>query len=491
MLTIFPVSGWLKLLTLGSASFLANLLWTTVVWGQSAASSASTTETSLILPERQDISSVPRLHQLQLPSTNATDLLPTCDNDLSEISNPSIKSHCQAQTKLLAQIVETTEDRLKINFTSADPRAFTFGLGSEIGEPTALKGPTRLEVTEAIGQPLTDFPVAGFLQQGFGPGQRLLLEILGDPQAFAVDLSYSIAPKTIPGAFSINVQSSRSFVGVFREGDNDIKLPRGADPWVQREGGGVEYYFPFSSQFRLAGAINYNLVSVRPGAFTTRLTSRDAEGNRVTVSDDGLDTLLTLNLAGWYASLDDLGFPSKGSKLVFGIDASIPIGDADISYGRYSGNLSQFIPLNIFGFTKGPRVLVLNVQGGSITGDVPPYEAYTMGGTNTVRGYRGGDLGTGKSFLITSVEYRFPIANNLKVLVDFDLQGTLFFDYGTDFDTADQVIGKPAAVRDKPGDGYGYGLGVHAKTDFGLIRLEFASNDRGNFEANFTVGDRY
>ena len=495
MLSLLTVSGWLRLLTLGSASFVANLLWTTVILGQSTASSASTTETtetSLISPQVQDISSVPQLHQLELPSTNATDLLPACDNDLSDISNASFESHCQAQTELLlAQIVETTEDRLKINFVAEDPRAFTFGIGSEIGEPTALKGPTRLEVTEAIGQPLTLFPVAGFLQQGFGPGERLLLEILADPQAFGLDLSYSIAPKTIPGAFSINVQSSRSFVGVFREGDNDIKLPRGADPWVQREGGGVEYYFPFSSQFSLAGALNYNLVSVRPGAFTTKLTSRDAEGNRVTVSDDGQDTSLTLNFAGWYASLDDLGFPSKGSKLLFGIDTSIPIGDADISYGRFSGNFSQFIPLNIFGFTKGPRVLVLNVQGGTITGDVPPYEAFTIGGINTVRGYKGGDLGTGKSFLVASVEYRFPIANNLKVLVDFDLQGSLFFDYGTDFDTADQVIGKPAVVRDKKGNGYGYGLGVHAKTDFGLIRLEFAFNDRGNFTANFTVGDRY
>ena len=46
-------------------------------------------------------------------------------------------------------------------------------------------------------------------------------------------------------------------------------------------------------------------------------------------------------------------------------------------------------------------------------------------------------------------------------------------------------------MRDKPGDGFGYGLGLHAKTGFGLIRLEFALNDEADFTTYFTVGDRY
>ena len=477
--------------TFGSTSLLANLLWTTVVWGQTAPSSASTTETALISPQIQDNNLLPQLHQPEPASTNAADLLPACDNNLSGISQTGFKSHCQAPTELLAQIVDTTEDKLKIDFVERDPRAFTFGIGSELGEPTALQGPTRLPVSAAIGQVITVFPVAGFLKQGFGPEQRLLLEFLADAQALGLDFSYTIAPKTIPGSFSLNVQTTRAFVGVFREGKNKVKLPRGADPWVQRNGAGVEYYIPFSSQFRLASAVNYQVVSVRSGAFTNQVTPIDEEGNRVTVSDDGQDTLLTLNFAGQYTALDDLGFPSKGSRLLFGIDTAIPTGDANISYGRFTGNFSQFIPFNIFGFTKGPRTLVLNVQGGLMVGDVPPYEAYTMGGKDTVRGYDGGELGTGSHFLIASAEYRFPIANNLKVLVDFDLQGVLFFDYGTDFDTADRVIGKPAVVRDKEGNGFGYGFGLHAKTDYGLIRLEFALNDKDNFVATFSVGDRF
>ncbi|MDJ0687471.1 MAG: BamA/TamA family outer membrane protein [Xenococcaceae cyanobacterium MO_188.B32] len=201
--------------------------------------------------------------------------------------------------------------------------------------------------------------------------------------------------------------------------------------------------------------------------------------------------LLTFNLAGLLATVDDLGFPTKGSKLRLGIDTSIPIGDANIAFGRFAGNFSQFIPLNLFGFSKGPRTLILGIQAGTIVGDVPPYEAFSMGGSSSVRGYSGGEVGAGSSFLVASAEYRFPVASDLHILVDFDIQGTLFIDYGTDLDTADEVIGDPANARNKEGDGFGYGLGLHAKTDFGLVRMEFALNDEGDFTAHFTVGDRY
>ena len=490
MSTIFSSSAWLRLFNLGAASFLTNLLWTTVVWGQSTASSASNTQISPSLPETK-ASSILQLDQLEQYSTSAADLFPTCDHDISETSHASFPSHCQAQTEQLAQIVEPTEDRLRIGSEDEDPKAFNFGIGSRLGEPTALKGPTRIGAVTTSGQIDLVFPIAGFLQQGLGTNQRLLLEALGDFQGFGLDLSYTIVPDKIPGAFSLNAQTVRSFVGVFEGGNPDVNLPGGADPWLHRNGGGFDYFFPFSSQFSVASGFNYQLVSVRPGAFTDRVTSRDEEGNRVTVSDDGQDTLLTFDIQGIWATVDDVSFPTKGSRFRFGIDTSIPVGDANISFGRFSGNFSQFIPLNLFGFSKGPKTLILNVQGGTMVGDVPPYEAYTMGGSESVRGYSNGELGSGSSFLVASAEYRFPIASDLKIIIDFDLEGSLFFDYGTNLDTADQVIGKPGIVRNKKGDGFGYGLGLFLKLDVGLVRSEFAFNQDGDFIVHLTVGDRY
>ena len=114
-----------------------------------------------------------------------------------------------------------------------------------------------------------------------------------------------------------------------------------------------------------------------------------------------------------------------------------------------------------------------------------------MGGSSSIRGYGGGEVGSGSSFFIASTEYRYPIANDLRVFLDFDLQGSLFFDYGTDLGTAEETIGQPAIARNKDGDGFGYGLGLHFKARFGLFRLEFAGNDNGNFTVHFTGGDRY
>ena len=502
MSIIYSLSACVRLLTLGTAVYLANLLGATVVWGQSSFSSGSNTQTFLSAKEKQYFS-VSELQQFRQYSTSAADLLLTCNNYSSKLKHNNLKFYCETQTEQFAQtdskteseekesqILQPTNDRFRIQIGNDNPHGFNFGLGSRIGEPNALQAATRRKVVSTSAQRVTFLPIQGFFEQGLGTNQRLLLEVKGDTQLAGLDLSYSLSPQTILGTFSVNAQSHRSFVGVFESGD-DIDLSGGADPWVHRSGGGIEYFRSFSQKFSLANGLNYQLVSVRPGAFTTQVESRDEQGNRVTVSNDGQDSLFTMNLASLLTTVDDLSFPSKGSKLQFGIDVSIPIGDADIAFGRFAGNYSQFIPLNLFGFSEGSRTLIINLQAGTILGDVPPYEAFSMGGSSSIRGYGGGEVGSGSSFFLASTEYRYPIINDLHILIDFDIHGNLFFDYGTDLGTAEEVIGEPAIVRNKEGDGFGYGLGLHAKTELGLFRLEFAGNDEGDFTVHFTGGDRY
>lgn len=492
----FSSLAWLRLFISASACCFANLLWTTVVWGQSA------TPTSFPSQKTRNYLDT-SFGQLELLSTSAADLLFICNANSSEVNRSSSNFNCESKTEWIVQtdskvesedkpinILEPSKDEFRINFGNDDPRAFTFGLGSQLGEPTALQGQSRRKVVSTSAQTLTFFPIQGFIKQGLGAERRILLEFTGDVRAFGLDLSYTFSPQTIPGAFSVNATTQRSFVGVFESGD-DVNLPGGADPWVHRSGGGVEYYLPVSRQFSLANGFNYQLVSVRPGAFTSQVESEDELGNRVTVSNDGRDLLLTLNLAGFFTTVDDPGFPSKGLKLQLGIDTSIPVGDANIAFGRLAANYSQFIPLDLFGFSEGARTLILNLQAGTIIGDVPPYEAFSLGGSSSVRGYGGGEVASGSSFILASAEYRYPIVNDLSILLDFDLRGSLFFDYGSDLGTAEDVIGEPAIVRNKEGEGLGYGLGLLAETGFGLLRMEFAMNDNGDFIVHFSGGDRY
>ncbi len=157
----------------------------------------------------------------------------------------------------------------------------------------------------------------------------------------------------------------------------------------------------------------------------------------------------------------------------------------------FAANYTQYLPFPLFGFTKGDRTLVFNLQGGTIIGDVPPYEAFSLGGSNSVRGYDGGELGTGSSFAQATAEYRFPIFAVNAFQERFDVGGSLFIDYASDLGTADDVTGEPAVVREKPGDGFGYGLGLRTLTPIGIVKLEFALNDDGDTAVIFNIGDRF
>ncbi|MEL6322572.1 MAG: BamA/TamA family outer membrane protein, partial [Cyanobacteria bacterium J06626_14] len=45
--------------------------------------------------------------------------------------------------------------------------------------------------------------------------------------------------------------------------------------------------------------------------------------------------------------------------------------------------------------------------------------------------------------------------------------------------------------RDKPGTGFGYGIGVRVQSPLGPIRLDFGINDEGDNRVHFGIGERY
>jgi outer membrane protein insertion porin family len=55
--------------------------------------------------------------------------------------------------------------------------------------------------------------------------------------------------------------------------------------------------------------------------------------------------------------------------------------------------------------------------GGMIVGDLPPYEAFPIGGTNSVRGYSEGGVGSGRNYAAGTAELHFPLFKPLQVLI--------------------------------------------------------------------------
>ena len=108
------------------ASCLANLLWSTVVWGQSVTDSVS-------IGKEKQYSSESELPEFRQHSTRAADLILTC-SDLLKISQLNYKSYCQSQTEHLvqtepetkseeqeSQILEPTKERCVMALMEKDP----------------------------------------------------------------------------------------------------------------------------------------------------------------------------------------------------------------------------------------------------------------------------------------------------------------------------------------------------------------------------------
>lgn len=382
-------------------------------------------------------------------------------------------------------------DQVVMVVTVDKPNAFFYGFGN-LPRPTALPGPVRPSTVRTASNRARGIAIrayAGFDHLG-GNNQRLTLGAVGGANALGAELDFRQFYDNGSG-YGVNFENRRGVEPEFDGGEVEVDTPGGDDPWVHRLGGGAEYFRPLAPDLEAALGVSYQRVSVRDDVFTSDIVPSDGLGNALTVSDSGQDDLLTVNFSGNFDRRNDPQLPTQGFRLLFGMDQSIPIGDADILFNRLSANYSHYIPLDLFGFTAGPRTLALNLQGGTIIGDAPPYESFSLGGSSSVRGYSLGELGTGKSYLQATAEYRFPAFSFNALRQDVDVGGTLFFDYATDLGTGDDVIGEPAEARDKPGEGFGYGLGIRAVTSVGVFRAEFGISDEGESQFTFSIGDRF
>lgn len=261
--------------------------------------------------------------------------------------------------------------------------------------------------------------------------------------------------------------------------DDKIKLPNGDKVREGKIGASVSLQQEIDGWDAAVG-LNYTRVTIRDRS--GNITPRDANNNQLSLSDTGVDDLATVSFTATKDQRDNPVKPTQGSVLSFSTEQSIPVGNGQITMNRLRGNYSQFMPVNLFNSTQ-PQVFALNLQAGTVVGDLPPYETFNLGGSNSVRGYDAGKVGSGRSYVLASAEYRFPI---------FPIAGgVIFADFATDLGSGDTVIGEPANVRNKPGSGFGYGAGVRVDSPLGLIRADLGINDQGESRVHIGIGQKF
>ncbi|MCT7992949.1 BamA/TamA family outer membrane protein [Laspinema olomoucense] len=322
-------------------------------------------------------------------------------------------------------------------------------------------------------------------QNLFGRNLKLGTELQIGQREVLFDVNFTdpwIAGWDSRTSYTVNLFRRRSISFIFDGGDPEIELPDdGGRPRILRFGGGLTFSRPLDNGWRASLGTQYQRVSTRDDDGDIART--DEAGNDLSFSGDGKDDLFTFQLSGTRDLRDSALQPTSGSVLRISTEQSVPIGLGSIFFNRLRASYNYYIPINLIRFSEGPQTFALSVQGGTVLGDLPPYEAFSLGGTTTVRGYDEGGVGTGRSYVQGSAEYRFPIYSVVG--------GALFFDAATDLGTGGNVPGRPAEARNKPGSGFGYGLGIRVQSPLGPIRVDFALNDDGGSRFHFGLGERF
>ncbi|MFM9111403.1 MAG: BamA/TamA family outer membrane protein, partial [Prochlorococcaceae cyanobacterium] len=285
---------------------------------------------------------------------------------------------------------------------------------------------------------------------------------------------------------------------------------------IQRIGGNIQFVRPMNggNPFKRAPwtvvvglnaqqvkPINFSGDSMRYGVVSRSVRDNDGrarpKSSIICLAYNCAETnqLVGVRVAATMSTLNDARNPTKGNFFTIGSEQFISVGPDSPTFNRIRASFTHYIPVNWLKIFKGCRpkageapncsqALAFQVTAGTNLGDLPPYEAFCIGGGNSVRGYYDCDLGVAKTFGEATIEYRFPLFSIVS--------GELFIDGGTAFGSQQDVPGNPGEKLRKPGNGYSVGTGLIVTTPVGPLRLEVASQDFTNqWRFNLGVGWKF
>jgi outer membrane protein insertion porin family len=126
------------------------------------------------------------------------------------------------------------------------------------------------------------------------------------------------------------------------------------------------------------------------------------------------------------------------------------------------------------------RVFAIRVRYGYIAGDVPFFEQFFVGGSDSLRGFPE-DRFWGTQMAVATFEYRHPVQKAFNVIA--------FADYGSAWGGYGSV--NRYTQSGGPDFRLGYGVGFSFRTPLGPIRLDFGFNDKGGSRTHFVIGTSF
>ncbi|MBU2698969.1 outer membrane protein insertion porin family [Sporomusaceae bacterium BoRhaA] len=221
---------------------------------------------------------------------------------------------------------------------------------------------------------------------------------------------------------------------------NYITFKNRKDSWVSQVSGPIDYSNP---------------------------TATDATyGNYDSYLKDNFGLTRSVTLTRVFDDRDNVFNPTEGSRFqLSGEFAGKGLG-GDFNFNKYTAEARHYFKIN------DDHVIALRVAGGYATGDISETNQFSVGGSDTLRGYDD-DQFKGTKMLTSSAEYRFPIVKKV--------QGVVFADAGNAWN----------------GEGYklndlktSVGVGIRVSTPLGPIRIDLAKGEEGN-KTHFSFGGQF
>ncbi|EFJ06297.1 hypothetical protein SELMODRAFT_270688 [Selaginella moellendorffii] len=280
--------------------------------------------------------------------------------------------------------------------------------------------------------------------------------------------------------------NSRKVSAVFTGGPGLEDVP---GIWVDRAGFKAGITENFTRQSKLTYGFVMEEVTTRDensaictnGARVLPSGALSMDGPPTTHSDTGTDRVGFFQANLTHDNTKFVNGTPIGSRNIFQLDQGLGVGSRFPFFNRHQLTLTRFIqlrPEDRHG-EQPPPVLVIHGHYGGCIGDLPSYDAFTLGGPYSVRGYNLGELAACRNILETAAELRVPVKNT-------HCYG--FVEYGTDLGSSKDVRGNPTEFFRRVGHGGSYGVGVK----LGLVRAEYARDcNAGSGALYVRFGERF
>ena len=179
---------------------------------------------------------------------------------------------------------------------------------------------------------------------------------------------------------------------------------------------------------------------------------------------ENFGTTRSITLGRIFDSRDNVYDPHEGKRMAYSVEWAGGLG-GDFDFTKFTADWRYYYRAG------GESVWALNLGAGYADGDMPLSQRYSMGGSDTLRGYED-DQFRGNSMVKATLEYRFPIVKKV--------QGVLFTDNGYAWDKRHEDDFDFGLIKNS------YGVGLRINSPLGPVKLDYGyGEDGGKFHFSF------